>query len=128
MSVINPFPATPPITAQDTAHGGLKAPLGEGSTGSVAPLVPATAVREAGRAEGKALNPETLERLARDMNATLGAVTSLNFSVDDQLDRVVVRVTDRKSGEMIRQIPSEQMLDLAKRMRDLEGILFDTRA
>lgn len=56
----------------------------------------------------------------------------LNFSVDENSDRAVVKVTDAESGEVIRQIPSEEVLKLSERLRDLQsdlgnavGILFN---
>ena len=40
----------------------------------------------------------------------------LSFSLDDSTGRVVVKVTDSTSGEVIRQIPSEEALRLAERL------------
>lgn len=56
----------------------------------------------------------------------------LNFSVDDASNKPVVKVTDANSGEVIRQIPSEEVLELSERLKDLQtdvgnavGILFN---
>lgn len=53
----------------------------------------------------------------------------LNFSVDQQLGKTVVTVLDEASGEVIRQIPSEEMLELARSLSDAKdrhskGLLF----
>jgi flagellar protein FlaG len=55
----------------------------------------------------------------------------LNFSVDEGSDKLVVKVTDAESGEIIRQIPSEEVLRLSERLKDLQsdvgaavGVLF----
>lgn len=45
--------------------------------------------------------------------------TRLEFAADPVLDRVVVRVLDRESGDVIREIPPEEMLQVAKIMRKL---------
>lgn len=45
----------------------------------------------------------------------------LSFSVHDKTGTVVVKVIDRESKEVIRQIPAEEMLRLAERMQELEG-------
>ena len=42
----------------------------------------------------------------------------LQFSVDKELDRTVIRVVDRDSGEVIRQIPEDIFLELARRLKD----------
>lgn len=43
----------------------------------------------------------------------------LQFSVDEDSGRQVVRVTDNLSGDVIRQIPSEEVLRLARNLSDL---------
>lgn len=53
----------------------------------------------------------------------------LNFSVDEHLGRTVVTVIDENTGELIRQIPSEDMLNLAKTLNEIKerttkGLLF----
>lgn len=42
----------------------------------------------------------------------------LQFDLDDDSGRTVVRVIDRQSGDLIRQIPSEEVLALAKHMQE----------
>ncbi|WAJ71029.1 flagellar protein FlaG [Catenovulum adriaticum] len=44
----------------------------------------------------------------------------LNFSFDEQSNRSIIKVTDSDSGEMIRQIPSEDVLKLAQRIKELQ--------
>lgn len=60
----------------------------------------------------------------------------LNFTVDEELDRFVVTVVDQETGKVIRQIPSEEMLALAKTLSNalengpsgqVKGILFQGR-
>lgn len=42
----------------------------------------------------------------------------LQFSVDEELDRTVIRVIDSDTGELIRQIPDDIFLELARRLKD----------
>ncbi|MGL6000655.1 MAG: flagellar protein FlaG [Plesiomonas sp.] len=76
---------------------------------------------------------------AADDAAELSAVTQqlnefmrgmnrqLSFHLDEDLNRQVVSVVDRESGEVIRQLPSKEMLELAKKMADqMAGILLNT--
>lgn len=53
---------------------------------------------------------------------------SINFSVDDGSGRVVVKVTDAQSGEVIRQIPSEEALKLAENVAEIRSLLFTAEA
>lgn len=48
---------------------------------------------------------------------------SLQFSVDTESGETVVRVVDTKTQEVIRQIPSEELLVIAERLRSRAGLL-----
>jgi flagellar protein FlaG len=49
--------------------------------------------------------------------------TSVQFSVDDQNGELLIRIVNRESGEVIRQIPPEEVLKLQERLRDFRGLL-----
>ncbi len=44
---------------------------------------------------------------------------TVNFSVEKDLDQVVIKVVDAGTKSMIRQIPSEELLAISKRIKDL---------
>ena len=52
----------------------------------------------------------------------------INFSLDDGNGRVVVKVTDAGSGDVIRQIPSEEALRLAENLTEVRSLLFKAEA
>jgi flagellar protein FlaG len=52
---------------------------------------------------------------------------SLNYSIDDDSDSLVVQVIDSDSGKVIRQIPPDEILVLRQRLEELTGIIFDTQ-
>lgn len=56
----------------------------------------------------------------------------LSFSVDEGSNKQVVKVTDSATGDIIRQIPTEEVLKLSERLQDLQldegtvvGLLFN---
>jgi flagellar protein FlaG len=58
---------------------------------------------------------------------------NLSFSVDKESGHTVVKVIDSKSDEVIRQIPSEELLALARRLTDMnredvKGVLVQSSA
>ena len=77
-----------------------------------------------------------IEEASRDIEQFLQSQTrNLVFSVDETTNRSVVTVTESGSGDVIRQIPSEEVLRLAERLEELRsdvgssvGVLFDNRA
>jgi len=65
---------------------------------------------------------ELVRSAAAKGNSILQATNrNLEFQVDDSTKKVVVKIVDSKSGDVVRQIPSEDMLAFIKRMQDLEG-------
>ena len=50
-------------------------------------------------------------------------VTSLQFSVDKELGRVVVKIMDSETKEIIKQIPSEDVLTLTKALSKVAGLI-----
>ena len=56
------------------------------------------------------------------------AASDLEFSIDEDSGRTVVKVVERESQKVIRQIPSQEMLDLAKALDTLQGLLIKQEA
>ncbi|MBD2837638.1 flagellar protein FlaG [Pseudomonas sp. JM0905a] len=52
----------------------------------------------------------------------------LSFRVDDSSGRIVVEVRDQSSGEVIRQIPSEEALQLLKHLEEARSLMLNTTA
>jgi flagellar protein FlaG len=84
-----------------------------------------------------AARPDTNEALAREsLDSAVASISSfvqsvqrsLDFSIDESSGEVVVRVTDRDSGELIRQLPSEEALRLSEQLEGLRSLMFETRA
>ena len=53
---------------------------------------------------------------------------SLQFSVDEELGRVIVKIVDTETQDVIRQIPSEEAIALAKSLSKMTGMLLSTKA
>jgi len=62
-----------------------------------------------------------LARAVEDVKKIAATVArNLQFSIDKDTGETVVKVVDATSGETIRQIPSEEMLAIAKAFKALE--------
>ena len=53
---------------------------------------------------------------------------SVQFSVDNETGKTVVKVIDKSTEEVLRQIPSEEMLAIAKALDDIKGLLVRQKA
>ncbi len=75
------------------------------------------------------LSPAEMAAVAREISEALKPVAqSLHFSVDESLGRTVIEVIDSSSHEVIRQIPTEEALRIAKALDKLKGLLLQQRA
>ena len=45
----------------------------------------------------------------------------LTFSYDEESNRSIIKVTDASSGDVIRQIPSEEVVKLSERIKELQS-------
>jgi flagellar protein FlaG len=63
------------------------------------------------------LSQKALEKVVSQLNAYIqNTQRDVDFSVDDATGRVVVKVIDSESEEVIRQIPSEEMLAISRHL------------
>jgi flagellar protein FlaG len=52
----------------------------------------------------------------------------LQFEIDPDLHRVIVKIMNGESGEVIRQIPPQEVLDLARNFQASTGLLLKQQA
>jgi len=120
----------------DIAISGTRAvsPVGEGPRAFVAPVTAAgSAVADpAGtRLATPAQAAQTLD-LARAVDDIAAHASdsgaSLDFRIDEDSGRVVVSVVDRRDGTVLRQMPSEEALRIARNLARYEPHLIEARA
>jgi len=101
--------------------------LSERTAGAAAPAsaepaaVPSVVVEEAA--------PTQVAEAVREINASLlSRSVGLQFEMDEDTDKIIVKVVDRASGEVIRQIPSEEVVRIAKVLGKAPGLLVSQEA
>lgn len=68
---------------------------------------------------------DALEKVNQAMQAWS---TGMRFEMDDEAQRMVVSIVDNETGEVLRKVPSEAVLQVAKMIVKLQGGSIDTRA
>ena len=69
---------------------------------------------------------DDIEEAIDTLNDALAkAPTKAIISHDDQLNRYIVKIADERSGEVIREVPSEAVLKFARNLQEIKGLLFD---
>lgn len=61
---------------------------------------------------------DTMKKLSQD----------LEFTLDEDSDRPVVKVIDQQTKEIIRQIPTQEALEIAKALDRVQGLLIRQKA
>lgn len=75
------------------------------------------------------LTREDIEEILHVLNESAKLFDiSLRFSLEEELKRVIVTVFDKTSEEVIRQVPPEEVVQLAKRLTEMVGVLFNETA
>lgn len=74
--------------------------------------------------------PESaLEKALTEVNDHLQAwSTSMRFDMDKEAQRLVVSIVDTASGKVLRTIPSDAVLQVARMIVKLQGASVDTQA
>ena len=98
-------------------------PVRSGETSDVPPTPTPTPPLKQKPAE---LSRDSLKALAEQVSkqAEING-RSLSFTIDDDIGRTVVKVIDRETEEVIRQIPSEELIRVARAVNALNEQLSD---
>jgi len=83
-------------------------------------------------AEMKKQQEEDVQRAIEEFSKKLEKLRKIfrgeaEFKYDSELNMVIVKIKDTETGEIIRQIPPEVMVKIAKSINELLGILVDER-
>ena len=71
---------------------------------------------------------EEIETAVNELNDRVAKQElSVAFGVDEKSGRIVVKISDNKTGEMIRQVPSEETLQFAQNVKKGIGVLVDSK-
>jgi len=72
------------------------------------------------------LEREQLEKVAQQLQDFMGEMNrSLQFKVDEDSGRDVIKVLDKSTGDVIKQYPSEEVLSLVSKLSETAGLLID---
>ena len=75
---------------------------------------------------------KNLENILKDFKKKLEKLRIIfrgeaEFSIDRESNMIIVKIKDKETGEIIRQIPPEVVLKIAKSIEEFLGLLLDER-
>ncbi len=142
-SAVPPARPVEPVPASPTPRE-VSAAVSSAAPSAVSPSLPrplpAAAVRreaplaktrdpEVAQEQSKAQDESQLKQAVAELQRqTQYVAPNLEFTIDRQSGRSIVKVVDSNTKEVIRQIPSEEVLRLNQQLDKLQGLLFDKQA
>lgn len=70
---------------------------------------------------------EALQQAVKEIAASMNLMQKgLAFNIDEDSGKQVVKVIDEQTGDLIRQIPNEEALEIAKKLSEVAGLLMKT--
>ena len=75
------------------------------------------------------IDPAALEAAVKELERQAPALEErgLEISYSEEADRFIAKILDKESGEVVRQFPPEELLELHGRLDEVRGVLFDDR-
>ncbi len=69
-------------------------------------------------------SPADLQQALKEVQTAISGVTNdLRFSIDEDTGRTLIKIVDRETDEVIKQIPSEEFLRISRALDKFQGLL-----
>lgn len=89
------------------------------------PTITETAVSQANKSPSLA----DVTKAVQDINKSIQSSSQgVEFTVDNDDKRVVVKVVDQQTKQVLRQIPTEEAIEISKSLDKLQGLLIKQQA
>ncbi len=87
-------------------------------------------VKAEAAAAAEELEPSKLTELVAEVQKNVNMIHSvdLQFSVHEASGEIMVTVMDGSTGDVIREVPPSEILDLAAKLEEMVGLMFDQKA
>lgn len=114
------------ISASPAPQNGYE--LGVASRAAAPAAIPIAPSTQAEPTSAQAISPEQLKAAVDSVREYVRPINnSIEFSINEDVHKVVVKVVDNNTKEVIRQIPSEEMIAIAKALDSIKGLLLRQR-
>jgi flagellar protein FlaG len=120
-----PSIAVPLVTTETAKSASISQTTRVVHTGTSAEGSTATGSAQAQRIPSKQEIDQALEHMRA---AVPPMARNLQFSLDNETGETIVKVVDSSTNEVIRQIPSKELVDLAKTLDEFTGMLLKQKA
>lgn len=118
------------MVIQSTSSATTRAASGGGAAVAAAPSASPPPVQGASAQPPQpAPSAADVESAVRELQqAAEASGANLQFSVDKEINKTIVKVVDSSTGDLIRQIPSEELVTIARNLDKVQGLLLNQKA
>jgi flagellar protein FlaG len=117
MNEVRMSTAVNPVVARPASSKGGDAEAVVPEVGKTQPSTPVDAQASEPVTVAQDSKPERVKNAVASINEYVQSINrDLQFTIDEDTERTVIKVIDSQSGELIRQIPDEVFLELARRL------------
>lgn len=75
------------------------------------------------------ISKETLDKLITEVNHKFKLVNKeFSYDIHEKTNRITVKIKDSETGDILKEIPSEESLDLAAKIKEMAGLLVDEKS
>lgn len=86
-------------------------------------------ISKASKEEGEIPTKEEVKEIIKEINAFLKKhETSVQYEYHEKLNEYFVKIVDKGTNEIIREIPPKKLLDLYAYMKEKVGLIIDKKA
>lgn len=131
MLIQNISTAATPKPASDSAPAVVAAPQSEAAAPAPAPVMAATPAKPAAEPKEAQLTDAQLQSIVDNINKAMKQSNSnVEFAIDKATNKTIIKVVEAKTGDVIRQYPSEEILAIARAIDRMQqqGLLIAQKA
>lgn len=70
---------------------------------------------------------ETIKKSVAEINKNINKHTEAKFDVHEETKRITIKIVDKDTQEVIREVPPEKTLDMIAKVWELAGLLVDEK-
>lgn len=122
-------PVQTPKTSSETMEGttaNVTVPKLDNSTVAVAKNQESNNSNNRENQENSQANNDKIKKAVEDLNKNLNDVEAV-FGMHEKTNRVTIKIVDKKTKEVIKEVPAEKTLDMIAKAWELAGLLVDER-
>jgi flagellar protein FlaG len=121
--------AIQPVSSSSALITAASAPARETSAVAATNETTATQTPPAAQAASATPSREQIDQAMTEVKKAIAPVArNLQFSIDDETGRSVVKVIDASTNEVIRQFPSEELLAITRSIDKFSGLFVKQKA